>query len=233
MRGAGFSVEMREDIPLREVVFHTLQHAILRGEMKPGERLLEIPLAAKLGVSRTPVREAIRKLEQEGLVRMIPRKGAEVAGITEKDMRDVLEIRRALEELAVKLACEHITEEDKQTLCAAQDKFAQALKSGDVMKIAGMDVEFHDVIYHAAGNRKLIRLLNNIREQMYRYRMEYLKEEATYPGLLKEHYELVEAVCSRQKERAAGIISRHIEKQVDFVSEGIRRNNEKSETEAE
>ena len=100
-----FTVKMDEYLPLRDVVFNTLREAILRGELKPGERLMEIQLANKLGVSRTPIREAIRKLELEGLVLMIPRKGAEVAQITEKSLRDVLEVRRALENLAVQSAC--------------------------------------------------------------------------------------------------------------------------------
>ena len=99
-----FEVTMNEYLPLRDVVFNTLRQAILKGELKPGERLMEIQLANKLGVSRTPIREAIRKLELEGLVLMIPRKGAEVAEITEKSLRDVLEVRKALEELAVQLA---------------------------------------------------------------------------------------------------------------------------------
>ena len=100
--GTDFEVTMDEYLPLRDVVFNTLRQAILRGELKPGERLMEIQLANKLGVSRTPIREAIRKLELEGLVLMIPRKGAEVAEITEKNLRDVLEVRCALEELARK-----------------------------------------------------------------------------------------------------------------------------------
>ena len=106
-----FELQMNEYLPLRDVVFQTLRQAILRGELKPGERLMEIHLAQKLGVSRTPVREAIRKLELEGLVLMIPRKGAVVAEITVTDLEDVLEVRMALEELAVKLACRKITEE--------------------------------------------------------------------------------------------------------------------------
>lgn len=95
-------------LPLRDVVFNTLRESILKGEMKPGERLMEIHLANKLGVSRTPIREAIRKLELEGLVTMIPRRGAEVAQITAKSLRDVLEVRQALDALAMELACERI-----------------------------------------------------------------------------------------------------------------------------
>ena len=105
-------LEMNEYLPLRDVVFNTLRQAILRGELKPGERLMEIALSQRLGVSRTPVREAIRMLEQEGLVIMIPRKGAQVAEISEKDLKDVLEVRLGLEELAVRIACQRITEEE-------------------------------------------------------------------------------------------------------------------------
>ena len=98
-----------EFLPLRDVVFNTLRNAILTGELEPGERLMEIKLAEKLGVSRTPIREAIRKLELEGLVVMTPRKSAEVARITRKDLTDVLEVRRVLECLAIELSCQKIT----------------------------------------------------------------------------------------------------------------------------
>lgn len=130
-------VNENEYLPLRDVVFNTLRQAILRGEFKPGERLMEIQLANKLGVSRTPIREAIRKLELEGLVIMIPRKGAEVADITEKSLRDVLEVRKALEELAVQLACEKITQEELEELEKAGENFKKVLKrSKDITEVA-------------------------------------------------------------------------------------------------
>ena len=161
--GTDFEVNMNEYLPLRDVVFNTLRQAILRGELKPGERLMEIQLADKLGVSRTPIREAIRKLELEGLVLMIPRRGAEVAEITEKSLRDVLEVRGALEELAVELACDRITEEGIEQLKVAAKEFEQALQSGDVTTYAEADVKFHDVIYLATENQRLIQLLYNLR----------------------------------------------------------------------
>lgn len=92
--GEQFQIDMNDFLPLRDVVFNTLRKAILTGQLKPGERLMEVHLANQLGVSRTPIREAIRKLELEGLVIMVPRRGAEVARITEKSLRDVLEVRR-------------------------------------------------------------------------------------------------------------------------------------------
>lgn len=217
-----FNVTMNEYLPLRDVVFNTLRQAILRGELKPGERLMEIQLANKLGVSRTPIREAIRKLELEGLVLMIPRKGAEVADITEKSLLDVLEVRRALEELSVQLACDRITKEEIQELHTAAEGFKKTLKSKDVTEIAEADVKFHDVIYLATKNPKLIQLLNNLREQMYRYRVEYLKNEEVFPQLIQEHEDLIEQICKRQKEKAAEIICKHIDNQVDAVMDVIR-----------
>ena len=217
-----FNVTMNEYLPLRDVVFKTLRQAILRGELKPGERLMEIQLANKLGVSRKPIREAIRKLELEGLVLMIPRKGAEVADITEKSLLDVLEVRRALEELSVQLVCDRITEEEIKELVTAAEAFKKALKSKDVTEIAEADVRFHDVIYFATKNQKLIQLLNNLREQMYRYRVEYLKNEEVYSQLLREHEEIIQHISKREKDKAARIVCKHIDNQVDTVMDVIR-----------
>lgn len=213
---------MNEYLPLRDVVFNTLRQAILRGELKPGERLMEIQLANKLGVSRTPIREAIRKLELEGLVLMIPRKGAEVAEITEKSLRDVLEVRRALEELAVELVCEKITEEQIQDLKDAAEEFKESLESGDITRIAEADVKFHDVIYMATDNQKLIQLLNNLREQMYRYRVEYLKRSDFHQQLIDEHEEIIETIESGQKDRAVQVVCQHVDNQVEAVMDTIR-----------
>ena len=144
--GADFEMTMNEFLPLRDVVFNTLRKAILTGELKPGERLMEIHLANKLGVSRTPIREAIRKLELEGLVIMIPRRGAEVAQITEKSLKDVLEVRRALDALCAELACDRISEEEIKRLKQACDEFGRAVVTGDATTIAAADVAFHDII---------------------------------------------------------------------------------------
>ena len=220
-----FQVNMNEYLPLTDVVFNTLRQAILRGELKPGERLMEIQLANKLGVSRTPIREAIRKLELEGLVLMIPRKGAEVADITEKSLRDVLEVRKALEELAVQLTCDKITKEQIRELEQAAEQFKKTLKSNDITEIAEADVRFHDIIYLATDNQKLILLLNNLREQMYRYRIEYLKRADKYSQLLAEHEEIIRRIEKKQKKEAAEIVCKHIDNQVAAVMDLIRTKN--------
>ena len=217
-----FEVTMNEYLLLRDVVFNTLRRAILRGELKPGERLMEIQLANKLGVSRTPIREAIRKLELEGLVLMIPRKGAEVAEITEKKLRDVQDVRCALEERAVQLACDRIGRNRIRELHAAAAHFRDILDSDDITQIAAADEAFHDVIFKATGNERLIQLLNNLREQMYRYRIEYLKKKECYPQLLKEHATIMKAIEEHDKEKATRITGQHINNQVDTVVDTIR-----------
>ena len=176
-----FEINNENDyLPLRDVVFNTLRTSILTGELKPGERLMEIHLADKLGVSRTPIREAIRKLELEGLVTMIPRRGAEVAQITEKNLRDVLEVRRALDALAVELACERITEDELAELKKACENFELETKRGNANQVAQADVELHDIILKASGNERLMQMISKLSQQMYRYRLEYVKDEANY-----------------------------------------------------
>ena len=209
-------------LPLRDSVFNTLREAILRGDLVPGERLMELQLAAKLGVSRTPIREAIRMLEREGLAITIPRKGAIVAGMTEKDMQDVLEIREALEELSVQVACDKITDEEVAKLRENMENFETSLKSGDIKRMAEADVEFHDVIYQATDNPKLINMLNNLREQMYRYRVEYLKNPSNHEQLLREHEAIYRGIMAKDKDAVTEMIRKHISNQVDVVKNIIR-----------
>ncbi|XCP85748.1 GntR family transcriptional regulator [Roseburia hominis] len=219
---ANFQLNMNEYLPLRDVVFNTLRQAILRGELKPGERLMEIQLANKLGVSRTPIREAIRKLELEGLVLMIPRRGAEVAEITEKNLMDVLEVRKALEELAAELACERISKEQIGELKVAAKEFEETLKSEDITRIAEADVRFHDIIFYATDNQRLITLLNNLREQMYRFRIEYLKHKEYYGQLIMEHEKIIELIEKKEKEQVCEVMGKHIDNQCYRVADFIR-----------
>ncbi|MCR5302647.1 MAG: GntR family transcriptional regulator [Lachnospiraceae bacterium] len=203
-------MNMDEYLPLRDVVFNTLRQGILTGELKPGERLMEIHLADRLGVSRTPIREAIRMLELEGLVTMIPRRGAEVARISRQDIRDVLEVRLVLDSLATKLACERITEDQKEELRSAAAGFESATGSGDVTLIAQADVRFHDVILAASHNRRLIQMVNNLAERIYRYRLEYIKDSANYQRLIEEHSKIMDCVINGDEGSACIAAEIHI-----------------------
>lgn len=221
-----------EYLPLRDVVFNTLRQAILTGDFLPGERLMEITLAKRLGVSRTPVREAIRKLELEGLVDMIPRKGAAVARITVSDLKDVLEVRCHLEEFAASIACDRITEEEKAQLTVALKAFEQAIEDKDLRLIAQRDVEFHDVIFRATKNKRLLQIINNLREQIYRYRIEYIKDFGYHETLVKEHKEILDAIFSGNKEAAEKIMRTHIYNQEIIVIKNLKKQEEEAEAAA-
>ena len=210
------------DLPLRDVVFNTLRQAILIGELKPGERLMERHLADRLGVSRTPVREAIRRLELEGLVTMIPRKGAEVARITEKSMSDVLEVRRTLDALCAELACDRITPESLAALKKACDHFEQCVGTHDAKKIAEADVSLHDIIVEATGNQRLIQMVHNLSEQMYRYRFEYIKDSSQHDTLVKEHRIIYQSIVDKDKDTAAAAARLHIDNQKKAIIRQIR-----------
>lgn len=216
-------LQMNEYLPLRDVVFQTLRQAILRGTLQPGERLMEIHLAQKLGVSRTPVREAIRMLELDGLVTMIPRKGAVVAEITVSDLEDVLEVRAALEELAVRKACQNMNDEQMRALEKAEDRFVRSLRKTDLIACAQADVEFHEIISDATGNQRLIQILNNIREQIYRYRLENLKDKKSHANLVEEHAAIRQALRERSESKAQEAVRVHIEHQKESIIESLKQ----------
>lgn len=220
--GHELKVKMNEYLPLRDVVFNTLREAILKGELRPGERLMEIHLANRLGVSRTPIREAIRMLELEGLVLMIPRKGAEVAGISEQGLRGVLEVRRSLEELAIELACQRMADDDILELKKTQEEFRRAVRTADAMTIAETDEHYHDIIYNGTGNSRLIQILYNLREQMYRYRLEYIKDADKRQILVVEHDQILKAIQNRHVAEAKAAIREHIDNQEITVSRNIK-----------
>ena len=208
-------------LPLRDIVFNTLRDAIINGDLEPGERLIEITLADTLGVSRTPVREAIRELENEGLVVMTPRKGAEVARISNKDLTDVLEVRRVLEVLAMELACEKITEEELAHLEANLNDFDACTSNGTPTELSSLDENFHEIIYHSTGNKRLIQILNNLRKQMYRYRFVYIKGLSHIKTLHSEHSEILDALKKRDKEKSVAAILKHIDNQKKAIMENF------------
>ena len=207
-----FEVNMDEYLPLRDVVFKTLRQAILKGELEPGERLMEIQLAERLGVSRTPIREAIRKLELEGLVLMI----------SESNLRDVLEVRRSLEELAIDLACQRITAEELESLNKAEVDFKAAIGNGDAMQIAQTDEQFHEIIYNSTKNQKLVQILNNLREQMYRYRLEYIKDADKRQILMVEHEHILKALTLRHIQEAKMAVREHIDNQEITILKNLK-----------
>lgn len=212
--------------PLRDVVSDVLRQAIKDGVLKPGERLMEIRLAEELGVSRTPIREAVRKLEQEGFVVMVPRRGTYVADISLKDIAQVFEIRSALEELAAGLAAERITPDELESLERILVEINEYIANDDFDKIVDADVRFHDILYQASRNQRLVDILHNLREQMLRFRSISMH----YPGRLaatwEEHRQMVENIANHNGAMARKVAKKHMENSEKTLLKGISQDEE-------
>ncbi len=196
--------------PLRDIVFDAIKEAILTGRLKPGERLMEVQLAEEMGVSRTPVREAIRKLELEGLVVMVPRKGAYVSGLTLKDAAEVFEIRSSLEGLAAALAAERITDDEIKTLDEILNDIAKAREEGDAETIVKKDMEFHQNLFKASRNKRLAQIIYNLKEQIDRFRIQSLSNPDRVKKLLSEHKAILDAIKKGDAESAERLAKAHI-----------------------
>lgn len=197
--------------PLRELVCENIRQAIIDGTFSPGERLMEIQLADEMGVSRTPVREAIRKLELEGFVVMIPRRGTYVADISIKDITEIYEIRTCLDVLAAGLAAERITDEELETLNGYLLEIGQHVASMDMDKIVELDTAFHDVLYTASRNERLRSIINNLREQMTGIRGRSMSTPGRLIETMDEHRLLVESIAAHDVEQAKYAARTHIE----------------------
>ncbi len=197
--------------PLREIVFEYLRNSILNGELEPGERLMELQLAQQLGVSRTPVREAIRKLELEGLVEMIPRKGAYVADVSIKDILDILEVRMFLEGLAAYFAAERMSDEEIEELKGISKKFENEIVTMEKEEMIELDNKFHDMIIKGSRNNKLLQIVQGLQEQFQRFRVIYFNEYNEHEDLVKYHTAIVNAISNRDSKKAQDYAQTHVE----------------------
>ncbi|MDM8533740.1 GntR family transcriptional regulator [Clostridiaceae bacterium HSG29] len=197
--------------PLGNIVYDSLKESILNGSLKPGERLMESKIADDLGVSRTPVREAIRKLEKEKYVKMVPRKGAYVEDLTKEDILEVIEIRVVLEGLAAELAARNITDEMKEKMKENVRKFNLASCKVDREELIVLDEVFHNMIYIASGNTKLNEIVKELQDQFQRFRLSYFNEFDSYNRLTDSHNKLFNAISNGDSSKAKEYAIAHIE----------------------
>lgn len=213
--------------PVRREVYHALREAILTGKLKPGERMVERNLARQLGVSRTPVREAIRKLELEGLVEHIPRRGVVVARISKKEAWEIYSIRAVLEGLAARLAAENITLKQLERLEELVKGMEEARAQKDTEELQRLHMEYNELIYQAAESPRLHQMIINLVE----YIVGFTKVGYAVPGRIhaatREHRELLEALKARDAERAETLARQHIEnsRQAYFAQLALEEEN--------
>ena len=207
-----------ESISLRDSVYLTIREAILNGKYPPNKRLREIPLAEELGVSRTPVREAIKRLAEEHLVVIMPKCGAKVADYSDKDVADALAVRLVIENMAVKLAARYMTKDQVIELRDINGEMEEALKD--------KALRFHSSICAGANNQVLQKTMAMLDAEVLRYRVDYIKGIEDYMQLIKEHKELIDAIDARDEEKAEELMSRHIENQKKKVLEALESEKE-------
>ena len=214
--------------PLRETICETLREAIRTGVLEPGERLMEVQLAEELGISRTPVREAIRKLEQEGYVIMMPRRGTYVSDVSVRDVKEIFEIRSALEALSTGLAARRIEPDELEKLQNLLVDIEGYIDSGDIDKIVETDIKFHGLLYQVSRNERLVGIVNNLKEQLARFRTLSM----SYPGRLQEtldeHREMVEAIADGDVSGAREAAERHMERAEETLLKAMRKSKKVS-----
>lgn len=219
-------VKLENYKPLREIVFEHLREAIIKGALRPGERLMEMQLAEEMGVSRTPVREAIRKLELEGLVIMVPRRGAYVSDLSIKDVAETYEIRGALEALAAGLAAERINEDELEEIERILVKISESIEKNDIKATIEHDEAFHAILYRASHNDRLVQIINNLREHIQRFRSTSLGTPGRLKAVLFEHRKIAEAISERNAELAQQLAQEHIENAENALMEWIKEHKE-------
>jgi DNA-binding GntR family transcriptional regulator len=195
---------------LGEHVFESLKHSIVRGKIAPGEWLVESHIAETLGISRTPVREAIHKLEREGLIERQPRGGFTVLGFERDDIEETFGIRSVLEGYAARLAAVKHDAHELEVLENKIDEFQNALDRKKMNLLPAINTEFHDLLYGLSKSPKLINMINGLRDQIYRYRQVILKEKKFASTSNLDHKKMLKYIRKRDAEGAERLVREHI-----------------------
>ena len=215
----------RQDLSLslEERVFRQLEEDIISGYYSKGDALGEIGICERLGVSRTPVRSALHRLAEEGLVSITPNRGAMVVGVTEDDLADTYRIRMHLEGLASRMATERLTDEIKDELIHTVELSEFYVYKNDAERFKELDTVFHGLIFRASGNRMLSKILGELHRNVRAYRKKGLTVPGRLESSLKEHKEILSAMLSGNAEEADRLTSLHIERAMENlanISEG-------------
>ncbi|HPP37063.1 MAG TPA: GntR family transcriptional regulator [Thermosynergistes sp.] len=204
-------LKIRDYKNAREAAFEKIKEAIIKGHFKPGEKLVEQTLAQEMGVSRTPVREAIRRLEAEGFVVSIPRKGVVVSRADKEEIVQLYSIRAELEGLAARWAIENADEDDMRKLDEAISRMEETAASGDLDGVVQSNALFHDAIAQASKSRILCTLLKTLQDNIQRFRFQSLHLPGRPVAALAEHKEIVAAIKEKKAEEADRLLKEHLQ----------------------
>ncbi len=210
-------LRIRSVIPIRRRVYNHLRKAILSGQIPVGERLIESRLASQVGTSRTPIREALHKLELESLVSSIPRVGYFVRGLSEEDIRDICEIRGAIESLAARRAISQITKKNLDRLRTNIDQSKELIGQGATEKMVDLDTEFHDILCQSSGSKRIHELSQTFGDYMLKFRIECLRVHDIALRAVTGHENIYQAICNRNIRMAQKYVDDHMKNVLEDV----------------
>ena len=225
-KGSSEDRKRKKKMLLREQVYAGIKNAIISGEFEPGRRLIEERLAEDMKTSRTPVREAIQKLEKEGLIHRLLRGGFAVKGVSEEEVEEVFGLRAVLEGYAAYLATARIQEDELDALEEIIKMQEAGLEAMDVEEFIRLDSEFHDSLYKAARNSRLYTLLNDLRDYMYRYRVILLRYGRKAVLAVQDHKEMLASMKARNGRQVEKLVKKHMTRGKNLIKKKIRQGQE-------
>lgn len=221
LKGNDHDFKALKSLPVRRSlgrsVFENLKRAIVKGDLTPDSRVVESRVAEALGISRTPVREAIHKLEREGLVRQGPKGGFFVAGLTSEDMEETFGIRSVLESYAAKLAAIRHLEGELRPLEEKLEAYQESLDRGNLDALPRINTEFHDLLYGLSRSPKLIKMINGLRDHILRFRLVILKIEEMAKLSNEDHCMMLRAIKGRDAAGVEKLVKKHILRGQDII----------------
>ena len=222
-----FFITPLEGVPLRKSmgqhVFEHLKHAIIRGDLPAGKRLVESRIAEAMDISRTPVREAIHKLEREGFLKKLPKGGFTVQELTREDIEETFGIRSVLESYAARLAALHHDAKALKALEKKIEEFQKYLDRGKLDILPEINTEFHDMLYALSRSPRLIKMISGLRDQIYRYRQIILKQEPLARTSNADHRLMVKFIRNRDADGVERLVRDHILRGQAAVLEALDR----------
>ena len=191
-------------------VFELIHQRIVIGELRPNQRLVDSGIAKELGISRTPVREALKRLEVMGYVSTLPNGGITVTEHSTREIQNLYEVREALETMAAKLACNRATEEQINKVEEYYNRGVSAMSNGDIDRYKGLHFAFEEELYAACGNEQLLSLVRTFRNQYYDRRIAQVFTSRDWRIQLKHHGRILEALRKRNAGRVGKVLGRHL-----------------------
>jgi len=206
-------------------VYDQVKGMILRGEIPPGKRIIENEVADSMGISRTPVREAVHKLEAEGFLKPLPKGGYEVRGLTISDVEETFDIRSLLESFAAYLAAMRHSDAELVPLEKKIDEFQRYLERRDLKRLTQINTEFHELLYALSRSPRLIKMVNDLRDEIFLFRKVILNSEDMARLSNEDHREIIHAIKKRETKKVEKLVKKHILRGKEFVLNEIRKGN--------